>query len=107
MDAAKHWMNSEFRWKYIDVQAYLPFDIQPHHCRIIKKTPRYFCRRRCTGRRKRFMLQKVIEEQDAYRWLDSQPRTIAHTSTSALWSTAIISPNQIRKMFSTRVMNDA
>lgn len=61
----------------IDVQTLLPFDI--HHTIIesVKKTNRVvFLDEDVPGGASAYMFQKVFEEQGAYRWLDSEPRTI-------------------------------
>lgn len=62
----------------IDVQTLLPFDI--HHIikDSIKKTNRViFADEDVPGGGSAFMMQQVVEEQDAYRYLDSAPATLA------------------------------
>lgn len=61
----------------IDVQTLLPFDI--HHVikQSISKTNRVlFTDEDVPGGATAFMLQQVIEEQEAYRYLDSPPLTL-------------------------------
>ncbi len=62
----------------IDVQSLLPFDV--HHSIVdsIKKTNRViFADEDVPGGASAYMMQKVVEEQGAYRFLDSEPGTIA------------------------------
>jgi pyruvate/2-oxoglutarate/acetoin dehydrogenase E1 component/TPP-dependent pyruvate/acetoin dehydrogenase alpha subunit len=62
----------------IDVQTLLPFD---RHCSIVgslKKTNRVlFLDEDVPGGGTAYMLQKVVEEQGGYAWLDAEPRTLA------------------------------
>lgn len=61
----------------IDVQTLLPFDINHTIVESIKKTNRVvFADEDVPGGATAFMMQKVLEEQNAYRWLDSKPLTI-------------------------------
>lgn len=62
----------------IDVQTLIPFDI--HHTIIesIKKTNRVvFLDEDVPGGASAYMFQQVFEGQNAFRWLDSEPRTIS------------------------------
>lgn len=62
----------------IDVQTLLPFDI--HHCIIdsIKKTNRVvFLDEDVPGGASAYMFQQVFEAQQAFRWLDTEPKTIS------------------------------
>ncbi len=62
----------------IDVQSILPFDKEHKIVESIKKTNRViFIDEDVPGGATAFMLQKVIEEQNAYRWLDSKPATLS------------------------------
>ncbi len=61
----------------IDVQTLLPFDI--HHSIVlsVKKTNRVvFADEDVPGGASSFMMQKVLEEQAAYQYLDAMPMTI-------------------------------
>ncbi len=61
----------------IDVQTLLPFDI--HHSIVlsVKKTNRVvFADEDVPGGATSFMMQKVLEEQAAYQYLDAKPMTI-------------------------------
>lgn len=61
----------------IDVQTLIPFDIHHSIIESVKKTNRVvFLDEDVPGGASAYMFQKVFEEQGAYRWLDSEPRTI-------------------------------
>ena len=61
----------------IDVQTLLPFDTRHQILDSIKKTNRVvFFDEDVPGGATAYMMQKVLEEQGAFHWLDSAPRTI-------------------------------
>lgn len=61
----------------IDVQTLLPFDINNSILKSVKKTNRIiFIDEDVPGGASAFMLQKVIEGQGAYTYLDSAPKTL-------------------------------
>ncbi len=61
----------------IDVQTLLPFDLEHRILQSIEKTNRVvFMDEDVPGAATGFMLQKVLEEQNAYAYLDSKPITI-------------------------------
>ncbi len=61
----------------IDVQTLLPFDIHGVIVESIKKTNRVvFFDEDVPGGATAFMMQKVLEEQNGFRYLDSAPRTV-------------------------------
>lgn len=61
----------------IDVQTLLPFDIHHSIIESVKKTNRLvFLDEDVPGGASAYMFQKVFEEQGAYQWLDSEPKTI-------------------------------
>ena len=61
----------------IDVRSLLPFDIHGHIVESLKKTNRVlFVDEDVPGGATAFMMQKVLEEQGGYEWLDSAPRTL-------------------------------
>jgi 2-oxoisovalerate dehydrogenase E1 component len=61
----------------IDVQTLLPFDIHHSIVESVKKTNRVvFADEDVPGGASAYMMQKVLEEQDAYRYLDAKPVTI-------------------------------
>lgn len=62
----------------IDVQTLLPFDIHHRILQSVKKTNRIvFADEDVPGGASAFMMQKVMEEQGAYPFLDAAPLTIA------------------------------
>ena len=62
----------------IDVQTLLPFDINHAILNSIKKTNRVvFFDEDVPGGGTAYMMQKVLEEQGAYKFLDSKPLTLA------------------------------
>lgn len=76
-DAAARLDAQNISCEIIDVQTLLPFDI--HHSIIasLKKTNRIvFVDEDVPGGAAAYMYNKVMEEQDGYRWLDVAPRTI-------------------------------
>ncbi|MBX2946024.1 MAG: transketolase [Cyclobacteriaceae bacterium] len=61
----------------IDVQTLLPFDLHHTIVESIKKTNRVvFADEDVPGGASAYMLQKVLEEQNAYHYLDAKPLTI-------------------------------
>jgi pyruvate/2-oxoglutarate/acetoin dehydrogenase E1 component len=61
----------------IDVQTLLPFDINETIVESVKKTNRVvFLDEDVPGGASAYMMQKVIEEQGAFKYLDSAPKTI-------------------------------
>ena len=78
MDAAQQLEEVGINCEVIDVQSLLPFDLQHRIVESIKKTNRVlFADEDVPGGASAFMMQKVVEEQNAYRWLDSAPATLA------------------------------
>ncbi|MVM29549.1 transketolase [Spirosoma sp. HMF4905] len=62
----------------IDVQTLLPFDVHHGIVESIKKTSRVlFADEDVPGGASAYMMQQVIEGQNAYRYLDSAPRTLS------------------------------
>ncbi len=77
LEAAEQLQEMNISCEVIDVQTLLPFDV--HHVIIesIKKTSRVlFADEDVPGGASAYMMQKVLEEQMAYQWLDSAPRTL-------------------------------
>jgi len=78
----------------IDVQSLLPFDVHHKIVDSVKKTNRVvFADEDVPGGASAYLMQKVVEEQGAYRFLDSQPMTIsaqehrpAYASDGDYWS---------------------
>ena len=77
MDAAEQLSEVGISCEIVDMQTLLPFDI--HHLIVesLKKTNRIiFADEDVPGGATAYMMQKVIEEQNGYLYLDSQPLTI-------------------------------
>lgn len=78
MDAAGQLEEFGISCEVIDVQSLLPFDIHHSIVESVKKTNRIvFADEDVPGGASAFMMQKVLEEQEAYKYLDSKPETIA------------------------------
>jgi pyruvate/2-oxoglutarate/acetoin dehydrogenase E1 component len=77
MEAAEDLERVGISCEVIDIQTLLPFDI--HHTILdsVKKTSRVvFADEDVPGGASAFMMQKVLEEQGAYQYLDAKPITI-------------------------------
>ncbi len=78
----------------VDIQTLLPFDLHGMILESLKKTGHIiFVDEDVPGGTTAYMLQKVIEEQGGYYWLDSPPRTLpgaahrpAYGSDGDYWS---------------------
>lgn len=78
MEAAEQLSQYGIEIEVIDVQSLLPFDVHHTIVESIKKTNRVvFADEDVPGGASAFMMQKVVEEQGAYQYLDSKPETIA------------------------------
>jgi pyruvate/2-oxoglutarate/acetoin dehydrogenase E1 component/TPP-dependent pyruvate/acetoin dehydrogenase alpha subunit len=76
-DAAIVLDNQGVSCEIIDVQTLLPFDLKHKIVESLKKTNRIvFIDEDVPGGAAAFMFNKVMEEQNGYRWLDVAPRTI-------------------------------
>ena len=74
MDAATQLNELGIDVEVIDVQTLIPFDRHHKILESIKKTNRViFTDEDVPGGATAYMMQKVLEEQDAYQWLDSKP----------------------------------
>lgn len=72
----------------IDVQTLLPFDINHSIIESVKKTNRVvFLDEDVPGGASAYMFQKVFEEQQSFKWLDSEPRTITAKAHRAAYGT--------------------
>lgn len=77
MDAAEDLERLGISCEVIDVQTLLPFDIHHSILESVKKTNRIvFADEDVPGGATSFMMQKVLEEQGAYSYIDSKPVTI-------------------------------
>ena len=62
----------------IDVQSLIPFDLEHQIVESIKKTNRViFMDEDVPGGGSAYMMQKVLEEQKAYQYLDANPQTLS------------------------------
>jgi pyruvate/2-oxoglutarate/acetoin dehydrogenase E1 component/TPP-dependent pyruvate/acetoin dehydrogenase alpha subunit len=78
LEAAAQLAEAGIEAEVIDVQTLLPFDLNHSIVESIKKTNRViFADEDFPGGASAYMMQKVLEEQNAYRWLDSAPQTLS------------------------------
>ena len=77
LEAAEALSLSGISAEVIDVQSLVPFDVNGDIVESIKKTSRVlFVDEDVPGGTTAYMLQKVLEEQGGYRWLDAAPITL-------------------------------
>ena len=77
-EAAKQLQEFGITCELIDVQTLLPFDINQSIVESIKKTNKViFIDEDVPGGATAYMMQQVLEEQEAYKYLDAKPLTIA------------------------------
>ncbi|KAB2916449.1 MAG: transketolase [Bacteroidetes bacterium] len=77
-DAIKQLNEVGISVELIDVQTLLPFDIHHKIIESVKKTNRVvFLDEDVPGGASAYMFQQVMEGQQAFKWLDSEPRTIS------------------------------
>ncbi len=87
LDAATQLSEVGIEVEVIDVQTLLPFDLDHSIVKSIQKTNRViFADEDYPGGASAFMMQQVLEKQNAYRWLDSAPLTIAAQAHRASYS---------------------
>lgn len=78
MEAAEALEKVDISCEVIDVQTLLPFDIHGIIGQSVRKTNRVvFADEDVPGGGTAFMMREVLEGQDAYRYLDAKPITIA------------------------------
>jgi 2-oxoisovalerate dehydrogenase E1 component len=78
MEAAEQLQETGISCEVIDVQTLLPFDIHHMISDSVKKTNRVlFADEDVPGGASAYMMQQVVDEQNAYQWLDSAPRALA------------------------------
>lgn len=76
-EAAERLQQLDISCEIVDVQTLLPFDIHHKILDSLKKTNRIvFVDEDVPGGASAYMLNKVLEEQKAFQWLDISPRTI-------------------------------
>lgn len=77
-DAAKDLAEMGIDIEIIDVQTLLPFDVNHSILESVKKTNRVlFADEDVPGGASAYMMQKVVEDQGAYYFLDAEPATLA------------------------------
>jgi pyruvate/2-oxoglutarate/acetoin dehydrogenase E1 component/TPP-dependent pyruvate/acetoin dehydrogenase alpha subunit len=78
MEAARQLEEIDISVEVIDVQTLLPFDVTHRIVESIKKTNRViFADEDMPGGGSAYMMQHVLDEQNAYRYLDSKPICLA------------------------------
>lgn len=78
MEAAEQLAQIGISVEVIDVQTLLPFDLSHRIVESIKKTNRViFADEDMPGGGSGYMMQQVLDGQNAYQWLDSAPRCIS------------------------------
>jgi transketolase len=78
LEAAEQLQDAGISCEVIDVQTLLPFDIHHRIAESVKKTNRVlFTDEDVPGGGAAFMMQQVIDIQDAFKWLDSSPKTLS------------------------------
>lgn len=77
-EAAEQLLEAGISCEIIDVQTLLPFDVNGMIAESIKKTNRIiFADEDVPGGASAYMMQKVLENQHVFQWLDAEPRTLA------------------------------
>src|SRR5690554_7440467 len=75
--AAKELVEIGIEAEIIDVQSLLPFDIRKDIVKSVSKTNRLLIvDEDVPGGASAYLLQEIIENQDAYKYLDSKPHTL-------------------------------
>jgi pyruvate/2-oxoglutarate/acetoin dehydrogenase E1 component len=88
MDALKQLKEFNISVELIDVQTLLPFDIEETIAASVRKTNRViFFDEDVPGGATAYMMQKVLEEQNVFRYLDSEPKTLAAREHRPAYST--------------------
>ena len=78
MDAAEKLEKVGISCEVIDTQTLVPFDISHDIVESVKKTNRLLViDEDVPGGASAYILQKTVEEQDAYHYLDSEPQTLS------------------------------
>ena len=76
-EVAKELMQIGIDIEIIDAQSLLPFDINHDTLKSVAKTNRLLIvDEDVPGGASAYLLQQIIEEQDAYQYLDSKPATL-------------------------------
>lgn len=87
-DAVKQLREFSILCELIDVQTLLPFDVNHTIVESLKKTNKImFFDEDVPGGATAYMMQKILEEQRGYYYLDSEPRTVTAKEHRAAYST--------------------
>lgn len=87
-DAVEQLKDFNINVELIDVQSLLPFDINKTIVESLKKTNKIvFFDEDVPGGATSFMMQKVLEEQEGYKYLDANPATITAKEHRAAYTT--------------------
>jgi pyruvate/2-oxoglutarate/acetoin dehydrogenase E1 component/TPP-dependent pyruvate/acetoin dehydrogenase alpha subunit len=88
MEGAEQLQSVGISAEVIDVQTLLPFDLDHLITDSIRKTNRVlFADEDVSGGATGFMMQKVIDDQEAWRWLDSKPVALSAQDHRPSYST--------------------
>ena len=88
VDAAEQLKEFNINCELIDVQTLIPFDLNHTILESVKKTNKVlFFDEDVPGGATAFMMQKAVEEQGAYIYLDSPPATLAAQEHRPAYST--------------------
>ena len=78
LEAAKQLADIGISIEVIDIQTLLPFDIEKKIIESVKKTNRLLVvDEDVPGGASAYILQKILVEQNAYQYLDSEPKTLS------------------------------
>jgi pyruvate/2-oxoglutarate/acetoin dehydrogenase E1 component len=87
-DAATQLLDFGIDVELIDVQSLLPFDLEHTIAESLKKTNKVlFFDEDVPGGATAYMMQKVLEEQGGYYYLDTQPKTLTAKAHRPAYST--------------------
>ena len=87
-DAVEQLKEYDISCELIDVQSLLPFDTNQLIVKSLKKTNKIlFFDEDVPGGASAYMMQKVIEDQKGYFYLDAEPRTLSGTDHRAAYGT--------------------
>ncbi|MCP4553397.1 MAG: transketolase [Bacteroidetes bacterium] len=87
-DAVNQLKDFDINVELIDVQSLLPFDNNHSITKSIKKTAKVlFFDEDVPGGATAYMMQKVLDEQNAFCFLDAEPRTLTAQAHRAAYST--------------------
>ena len=88
LDAAHELEDADIDVEVIDVQTLNPFDIDASIAASLQKTNAVvFLDEDVPGGASAYMMQKVLEEQQGWQWLDTAPRTIAASENRSAYAT--------------------